>query len=188
MHAVVSAHEATEILGSLYDAGQMYCFGAGFVYQSPLSRGVVNSMVIRGQRHSASIEQLIAAVDDLKGSADWRKRALGGEESTRRYNYIYDLVNPTLICNEGSATDLVRASMAAGASGATIVKLSYARFDGAESKVSPARETTELIIGQDQVGPVAEALTAAGLFDDDTAGVMALKPVSAACSNRGARR
>ena len=78
--------------------------------------------------------------------------------------------------------------MAAGASGATIVKLSYARFDGAESKVSPARETTQLIIGQDQVGPVAEALTAAGLFDDDTAGVMALKPVSAACSNRGARR
>ena len=188
VHAVVSAHEATEILGSLYDAGRMYRFGAGFIYQSPLSRGVVNSMVIRGQRHSASIEQLIAAVDDLKGSADWRTRALGGEESPLRYNYIYDLVNLTLICNEGRATDLGRAAMAAGASGATIVKLSYARFDGAESKVSPARETTELIIGQDQVGPVAEALTAAGLFDDDTAGVMALKPVSAAFSRRGARR
>ncbi len=188
VHAVVSAHEATDILGSLFDAGRLDRFGTGFIYESPLARGVVNNMVIRGQRHSASIEQLIAAVDDLKGGADWRKRALGGEESTRRYNYIYDLVNLTLICNEGTAIDLVRAAMTAGASGATIVKLSHARFDGAESAVSPAREMTELIINQDQVDGIAGALVEAELLGEDAAGVLALKPVSVACTNRSAKR
>jgi len=188
VHSVVSAHEATDILGSIFDAGRLDRFGAGFIYESPLSRGVINSMVIRGQRHSASIEQLIAAVDDLKGGADWRQRALGGEESTRRYNYIYDLVNLTLICNEGNATDLVRAAMAAGASGSTIIKLSHARFDGAQSIVSPAREMTELIINQDQVAGISDALIATELFGEEAGGVLSLKPVSVACINRKAKR
>jgi hypothetical protein len=188
VHSVVSAHEATEILGSLFDAGRLDRFGAGFIYESPLARGVVNSMVIRGQRHSASIEQLIAAVDDLKGSADWRRRALGGEDSARKYNYIYDLVNLTLICNEGRASDLVRVALAAGASGATLVKLRHARFDGGDSTVSPAREMTELILDQEAVEEIAGALEEAGLFEEDAAGLLALKPVSVACTNRRAKR
>ena len=187
VHSVVSAHEATEILGSLYEAGRMHRFGSGFIYESPLARGVVNSMVVRGQQYSASIEQLIGAVDDLKGSADWRKRALGGEES-RRYRYIRDLVNLTLICNEGSATDLVRAAMASGAGGATIVKLSHARFDGADSEISPAREMTELIINREAADAIAEALLKAGMFDEESVGLLARKPVSTACANRGAKR
>jgi hypothetical protein len=188
VHSVVPTHEATDILGSLFDAGRLDRFGAGFIYESPLSRGVINSMVIRGQRHSASIEQLIAAVDDLKGSADWRQRSIGADESTRRHNFIYNLVNLTLVCNEGNATDLVRAAMAAGASGATIVKLSHARFDEAVSAVSPAREMTELIIGEDQVEDIAEVLVAAGLFDANTGGVLVRKPVSVVCANRSVKR
>ncbi len=188
VHAVASAHEATEILGSLFDAGRLDQFGAGFIYESPLARGVINNMVIRGQRHSASIEQLIAAVDDLKGSADWRKRSLGDEESERKYNYIHDLVNLTLICNEGSASDLVRAAIAAGAGGATLIKLSHARFDGAESLVSPAREMTELVIKNDAVEDIAGAIVEAGVFDEETAGLLAVKPVTVACTHRGTNR
>jgi hypothetical protein len=188
VHAVVSAHEATDILGSLVDAGRLDQFGSGFIYESPLARGVINSMVIRGQRHSASIEQLIAAVDKLMGSPDWRKRSLGNDDPSRKHNYLYDLVSLTLICNEGRVSDLVRAALAAGASGATISRLSHARIDGAASPVSPAREMTELIIGKGVVEPVAAAMEAAGVFDQETAGFMAFKPVTVACTHRGAHR
>ena len=132
----------------------------------------------------ASIEQLIAAVDELKGSTDWRKRALEGEDRARKRGYLYDLVNLTLICNEGRAGDLVRAAMAAGAGGATLSKLSHTRTDGAASPVSPAREMSELVIGKGAVEAIVGAMEAEGVFDQETAGFIALKPVSVACSHQ----
>ncbi|NKB69507.1 MAG: hypothetical protein GKR89_20750 [Candidatus Latescibacteria bacterium] len=47
---------------------------------------------------------------------------------------------------------------------------------------------TELIIGRDVADNIAEVLVEAGLFDEDSAGLLARKPVSTACINRGAKR
>jgi len=188
VHAVASQHESTEILGSLVDSARLDRFGSGFIYESPIACGVVNSMVIRGQRHSASIEQLIGAVDKLMGSTDWRKRSLGGEESAKRHKYLHDLVSLTLICNEGRASDLVKAATVAGARGATINKVRYARIDGATSRVSAAREMTDLVIGKDVVDDISESLVEAGVFDDAAAGVVSIKPVTVACFHATAKR
>jgi hypothetical protein len=81
---VVSDHEATDVLDSLADIGRLDRIGAGFIYESPVVGGVINNLVIRGQRHSASIKQIIMAIDELKESTEWRKRALGGDEMERR--------------------------------------------------------------------------------------------------------
>lgn len=140
-------------------------------------------MVIRGQRHSASIEQIILAIDELKGSTDWRKRALGGDEIERKHHYLYDLVNLTLICNEGRGERLVETAIAAGAGGATISKWQYLRFDSTASDVSPARNETELIIDRKTVDPVIEALQSEGVFEPESAGVLLLKPVNLACTH-----
>ena len=188
VHAVVSPHEATDILGSLVNTGKLDQLGSGFIYESPLARGVINNMVIRGQPHSASIEQLIAAVDNLTGSTDWRRRSLDNNASSNAHNYLYDLISLTLICNEGRASELVQAAMAAGAAGATLSKLRHARTDGTTDSVSPAREITDLVIGAQNVEPIAKALQAEGVFDTETAGVIILKPVSLACTYAGSNR
>lgn len=185
---VASAHEVAEILDALADAGRIDRVGAGFIYESPVAGGVVNNMVIRGQRHSASIEQIIAAVDDLQGSADWRKRALGGDGTERVRHHLRDLVNLTLICNEGRAEDLVRAAMVAGAGGATISKLHYLRMDQTLGPVSPARQVTELIVGVGAVEPIVEALKTEGVFEPASAGFISLKPVDRACTHQSTRR
>ena len=186
VNAFVTAHETHEVLGSLFDSARLDRFGAGFIYGTPLVRGVINHMVVRGQRHAASMEQLIAAVDDIKGSPEWRKRSLGDEEAeaNRRYDFAYDLVNLTLICNESKISQLTQAILAAGVSGSVIVRLSHARFDGAESTVFPSREMTELIIGKDEVEEIAGVILDAGLFDKNLGGVLAIKPVSVACNTR----
>ncbi len=183
VHAVASEHEATDILGSLVDTARLDRFGSGFIYESPIAGGVVNNMVIRGQRHSASIEQLIGAVDKLMGSTDWRKRSLGGDDPTKRHKYLFDLVSLTLICNEGRASDLVRAALAAGAGGATISKARHAHMDGAVTAVSAAREMTDLVIGTDMVDEISASLEAVGVFDEETAGLVALKTVKVACTH-----
>lgn len=188
VHAIVSAHEVKEILASLADAARVGQLGAGFVYASLVDSGVINNMVIRGQRHSASIEQLIAAVDDLKGSADWRKRALGGDEAEDERDFLRDLVNLMFICNEGRASDLVNAAATAGAGGATINRVHHTSLDGETTSVSPAREMSELIVDQEKVDGIVAALKEEGLFDDETAGVLAVKPVALATTGRSARR
>lgn len=187
--AVASAHEVSDILDAVADAGRLDRVGAGFIYESPVAGGVLNNMVIRGQRHSASIEQIIAAVDDIKGSADWRKRALGGDGAERARHYLRDLVNVTLICNQGSAEDLVRAAMVAGAGGATIGRFHYERIDDQTvGVISPARNATELIVGVDAVGPIISAFHAEGVFEPAAAGFIALKPVPLACTHRTIKR
>lgn len=186
--AVVSAHEVKDIMASLADAARVDRLGSGFIFESAVEGGVMNSMVIRGQRHSASIEQLIAAVDDLKGSTDWRKRALGGDDAERERDYLRDLVNLTLICNEGRATDLVHAAMVAGAGGATINRLHHVRLDGESTPVSPAREMSELIVGEASVEPIVAALVEEGIYETEAAGLVAIKPVERAATHRSAQR
>ena len=188
VHAKVSKHEANDILDSIIDAGKLDRFGSGFIYMSPITKGVFNTMVIRGQRYTASIEQIIAAVDDLKRSTNWRKRSFGSEGNVKKRTYMHDLVSLTLICNEGRATDLVRAAMAVGAGGATIGKLSYTRIDGAKSAIIPAREITDLVVGKGVVDDIVKTMEAEGVFDNETAGIISLKPVMIAYTYKGARR
>lgn len=186
VHVTVSDQESEEIFAALVTAGRINELGAGFMYDSPGTRGIINNMVVRGQQHSASMEQLIAAVDDMKGSADWRRRVLS--EETQGYRYLHDLVCMILVCNEGHASDLVIAAMSAGAGGATISKQSYVSFDGENGAISPARETTELIVGQGAVDNIHDALKDAGLYGDEMSGFIALKQVGVACTHLGAPR
>ena len=188
VHAVAPEHEATEILGSLVETARLDAVASGFIYESPIAGGVINNMVIRGQRHSASIEQLIGAVDKLMGSTGWRQRSLGGDDTNRKHKYLHDLVSLTLICNEGRASDLVQAALAAGAGGATISKSSHARLDGAVTAVSAARETTDLVIGKETVEDISASLEEAGVFDEAAAGFVAFKPVTVACTHASAGR
>jgi hypothetical protein len=188
VHTIVSAHETKDIFDLLVDAGKIEQVGAGFIYASPVAKGIINSMVIRDPRYSASIEQLIAAVDDLKGTTNWRKRSFGNVESDRKHTYLHNLVNLTLICNEGRAIDLVRAAMKAGGSGATIGRLSYIHNDGNPRSISPAREMSELVVGEGKVEAITDAMVQEGIFNRETAGFIAYRPVSMACTHLNASR
>ena len=56
-------------------------------------------------------------------------------------------------------------------------------MDGAVTAVSAAREMTDLVIGTDMVEEIFASLEAAGVFDEETAGFVALKPVTVACTH-----
>jgi hypothetical protein len=183
---MVSAQESDEIFPALVAAGRINELGAGFIYESPGARGVINDMVVRGQHHSASMEQLIAAVDDMKGSADWRRRPISAE--SQGFRYLNDLVGMVLICNEGTASELVIAAMEGGAGGATIGKQAYSQIEDEQTDISPARESAELIVGKDQVDGIYDSLLSAGLYGSEASGFIALKNVSVACTHLSAPR
>ena len=93
-----------------------------------------------------------------------------------------------LICNEGTASDLVIAAMEGGAGGATIGKQGYSQMEAQKTDISPARESAELIVGKNQVDGIYDALLSAGLYGAEAAGFIALKNVSVACTHLSASR
>lgn len=164
---LVDAQDTDESLQALVEAGRLDQPGRGFVGAYPALIGVANPKSFRGpQRHGATMEQVISAIDDLTLGAEWRRRSVGaaGEPRAGR-RWLKDLVNFTVNCNEGRSDALVAAAIAAGAGGATISKAKLFSPGGAQVAVSPAREVIDLGIAAGAVDGLLQALGEAGAGD-----------------------
>jgi len=175
VNLVTTSHNVESVMEMMIDIGALDQPGKGFIYLYPIKMGLVDVKAYVGlSRHAASIEQIVTVIDEIKGDTRWRRREFSKYRSAgKKRKYLNDLVNFTLICNEGRATDLIKAAMNAGAGGATISKLKYLCTEKSESrKISPAREISEMIISENQIEGVVKALEESGALDEDTYGQM----------------
>lgn len=156
----VSRHDVHLLWDILMAVGKFDQPARGFIYESHISYGLADLKVTRGtQRHLASIDQLIAAIDHLQGDSTWRKRsglrnihnpALQGES---------ELTEIFVMLNEGAADALVAEALRHGGGGATISRW---RHSSAEiytpGKLPPARESVTIVVPQKLALPVVAAL------------------------------
>ena len=126
VHLMVSAHDAVGIQRLLVEEARMDRPGGGFLYQTPIRMGVLDPLLRIGrQQHAASMEQLIAAMDELKHGTHWRKRFAdvddkrGATPRSSRQNHR----EVTFICSEGHADAYVRAALDVWPGGATTARL-----------------------------------------------------------------
>ncbi|MBW1675868.1 MAG: hypothetical protein JRF30_02915 [Deltaproteobacteria bacterium] len=183
-----SKYDADAVMDLMIDAGKLDQPGKGFIYLYPIGKGLVNTKITRGMpKHAASMEQLIAAVDKIKGGTGWRRRtASEGQDSKSKRAFLNDLTNLILTCNAGRGEDLVKAAMDVGAAGATISKLKHqCPSDSELSEISPAREGCNMVVGKNQVGDIVETLDKAGAFDDNSHGQVLVSPIPKACTYLG---
>jgi len=189
INVVTGAHDAGGVLDMLVDAGKLDLPGKGFVYLYEVSKGVIDTRVSVGASgHAASMDQVIFAIDELKGGTQWRHRnaaAIAGGPGRSGRKYLSRLVDMSVMCDEGRADELVKAAMSAGAAGATISKYRFVQPQDAPVKASPARERSNLIVGENQVSVITAALEKAGLFDDQTHGQILTRGVPKACTYLG---
>ena len=74
---VVDEYDVDAVFNAMAEAGKINEPGRGFVYQCPVKRGLTNlASVFNPEKHSASIQQIIRAMDGLHGSTDWRANQL----------------------------------------------------------------------------------------------------------------
>jgi len=169
IHAFASVDEVHGLLNMMADAGNLEQPGKGFIFTYPVSKAVVNTRVLRGgQQHVASIEQVVAAIDHIKGGAEWRRRARAiGDQAKRRQKFLTGLVEINLLCDGETGQGLVKAAMGAGAGGSTIQSLRHMRpSDSPLAAMSPMRELCSLIVPPGMVETILDALQAAGAFTD----------------------
>lgn len=182
---VASSYDAETVMDMMIDIGKLDQPGRGFIYLYPVAQGSIDMKVTRGTgRQAASPEQMIVALDELKGGAEWRRREMATDKAAgSQRSYLRDLVELRLLCNEGKAADLVACAMGVGAAGATISKMRHVCMsDSPLSKVSPAREVSAMIVGRQQVPTLMEALEKVGAFSDSTHGQVQMSPVPKACT------
>lgn len=176
--AVVSSLDSEHLIEQLVSAGKLDQPGRGFLQAYPIGRGVVNHGITQGEAagQAASLDQIIASIDNLRGGIEWRSRG-DGIEASRGRRFLTG-VTLQVSCNEGRAVELIEAAMAAGALGATICKTKLPQRVGRdEPGPSPARETATLTVPEQRVPEFVRAFEAAGAFDDRTHGLLLGHPV-----------
>ena len=81
---VVDRSESGEVFTNMARAGRITEPGRGFMYSIPVSDGLINvSSTVSNSSYGASMEQVIAVLDDIKGSKDWRS---SGESKSASLN------------------------------------------------------------------------------------------------------
>ena len=116
---VVDKNDADEIFADMARAGHISEPGRGFMYSIPVSSGIVNvSSVAATAAHGANMEQVIAAIDEIKGGKDWRATSAEASKSKAfKTNPLKDLVGLYCIVPRDNYSDVYDAILEAGAPG-----------------------------------------------------------------------
>lgn len=184
---VVDENEANTVLNMVVEVGKLDQPGRGFVYSYPLSMGVLNTKFFAGTtQQAASVEQIVSVIDEMKGSTDWRKKALSVEGfESRTQNLITGIIDIMITCNEGTADTFTAVAMNNGAGGATVSQAKHVPLADPEDSVSPAREIISMTLKPEALASMHAALKEAGLFETEAAGEILTNPVIKAVTYLG---
>lgn len=154
---VVGPHEASNIMAKMINWAKLDRPGRGFIWQVPVRKGLINfktSQKAIGQ--AASAEQIIAAIDSLKGDFTWRQ---GGGVLTdiKKRNY-YSGTQLVIQVNEGLALPIVRQVMRLGISGATVQSLRSLSPALADEHIVVPQEVIRLVVTNDLAQSVIDCV------------------------------
>ncbi|GHC13577.1 P-II family nitrogen regulator [Cerasicoccus arenae] len=178
IRVIVDEMDADPVFEAMAVSGRLMEPGRGIIYSMPVSHGLIKLPgITQSARHAASIHQIIHAIDDLKGCADWRATSnlvdmpkSGGALSflgigaARSRKYLHNLVRITCTTKRKQLDVLVAAALKAGAPAATSV---FGKFVESECKVTGAglrlnRElgSIQMILPKNQVQQILDELRA----------------------------
>ena len=73
--AAVEKGEADNVFAEMARSGKITEPGRGFMYTTPINRGLINISTTFSSGAGASLDQIIGAIDEIKGGKDWRSTA-----------------------------------------------------------------------------------------------------------------
>lgn len=135
VHVVTDSFECNRIFDAMVEAGRLYAPGMGFIYTTKIESGFVNlHTTLSTSFTKATREQIIKAIDELKGNKNWRIAEAGLGKSQRSKRKSQDnLTNLKLVTRRGLGDEFIYEAMQNGAHGAT---RSYARLIGGEQVIA----------------------------------------------------
>jgi nitrogen regulatory protein PII len=125
VHLIMPEQDSNNIIRLLAEEAKLDKPGRGFIYQTPVSFGLIDTrMKIGAQKYAASIEQIIAAIDTLKGGANWRKRLDNSSDNHSGKSFLpQDNCEISIISDEDRIDELREACLKVGATGAVTTRV-----------------------------------------------------------------
>jgi hypothetical protein len=160
VNLMVPSHDADGLQALLIDEGHLDRPGGGFLYQTPIRFGLMDSLLRVGrQEHAASLEQIIAAIDDLKKGTTWRKRLFDARSAPgHRLPPGVSYREVCFVCPDGDGAAFVQAAMTVGAAGATISRIRALDLADEAGARNMARERGIICIPTDREHSLLAAL------------------------------
>ena len=172
---IVPRSDAELVEKTLIPRARLDAPGQGFLYKFFVHAPVVNLRIRQGKRtHAATMEQVIAALDEVHGSSDWRRlgshrhRPARGEKAVNTYGLFF-------IGEEEEVEEFRRTAMENGARGATNNHLevrSYSSISREQAMESNSRELCDIIVSHDVKEKLQNALAQTGFFEKEKSCVL----------------
>lgn len=181
IQVIVDEFDAEPVFEAMVRSGRLDEPGRGFIYQVPVSQGLVNLATVSPSRHAASMQQVIHAIDDIKGGADWRlqhqspdaplrRNGFGIFGRSRERRYLHNLQLLGCIAQRKHSEALERAALDAGAPGISTAfgKLitSGSEKTAAGVRLNRERVLIKMAIKHDKVEPILNAMQEVALQSD----------------------
>ncbi len=143
---VVDNADAVAVTEAMVDAGDIDMPGRGFLFRMPVQKGVINIGSTYGRRkYAADMQQIISAIDDLKGGSQWRDQRISELVGTgksaglnlfgkvKERAYLTGQASLSCIVTRKHADTVLDAALDGGAPGANV---SYAKLVEADSQAT----------------------------------------------------
>ncbi len=176
---VAASHDTQAAMELMIESGKLDRPGRGYINTFHVRHAILNTRIMRGNKsHAASMEQVVSAIDAMKGNMAWRMRGLDSKHLQHR-RFLKNLVEFRLSCDEGAAREIADTAIAAGAGGATINR---ARFidtgvDPDMEKVPAAREIISFSVSEDKYDTIIEAMATPELLGSNIHGTLSIHRV-----------
>ncbi len=181
IYFIVPSIDAELLEGVVVHKARLDLPGQGFIFKSYVRALSVNLRVRRGKRnYAASMEQVIAALDELRGSSEWRRLGTKRNSKVSGGKAQHDLTCLSLTAEEGYIDIFVKAAMSAGAGGATLLPLEFRSYYHEEEgtfHISHARETCDLIIPSEIQDKIMKKIKTEGFFEKESGGIAEITSV-----------
>ena len=119
---VVGKDEANDVMKKIISWAKLDRPGRGFIWQTPIEKGIINFKTSeKSLGRAAGLEQIISAIDSLKGSLKWRQEHFSSDFLKKR-NYFHGK-EIFIQLEEGMSSSLSKIMSKIGIKGATIQSL-----------------------------------------------------------------
>ncbi len=182
VQVVVPLADTEVVVRQLVEEGRLDGPGKGFVFSTPVQEAVLDTLIRSGsQRHAASMEQVVAAIDRLSQGTEWRRRFTIDRPGTTPL--MKRLTHISFICAAERSGVFVEAARHAGASGATsapVERISLGENHGRDS----ARERCTLTVSSSLAPAVIERILDTNVPEPQWLDSLQTMPVPVAYSYR----
>ena len=148
---VVEKSDADDIFSNMARAGKITEPGRGFMYSIPVHNGLINvSSTVSPSAHGANMEQIISALDDIKGNKEWRTSLDSGKSNSLKTTFLENLVGLYCIVPRDFYGEVYDAVLDSGAPG---VSTNFGVMLDSENGDSEQQQNEEWALVYTSVGP-----------------------------------